>query len=65
MANKIDASIYPDISVSPLSKSFYNKYDKFSLKGALDDEIANVSIFAYTFSILKQPNLWKIISLQT
>ena len=38
---------YIDPKDQILSKSFINKYDCYSIKGALDDEIVNVSSFAF------------------
>jgi hypothetical protein len=43
-SGKIDTSIYPELELVPVSKTFFNLYDQYSLKGALDDEITSVGI---------------------
>jgi len=42
MAHKKEIKVYADPKESPFSASSINRFDIYSLKGALDDEIIDV-----------------------
>lgn len=48
-SGKIDTTIYPELDSAPVSKTFFNLYDQYSLKGALDDEITSVGCLHLPF----------------
>ena len=61
MAKKSEKSAYIDPKEEPISVSSINRFDIYSLKGALDDEIISVrtSYFVLTFlSGSRATHLW-------